>query len=97
MKRLALILLALPTLAFAQDGALAQDDGLAQEDEDAPARNVIYQKATEIDFGAVDVNAALNRPGIQIGFEVRRSVFNPLIRLRTDFNVEMDASVGDVK
>ncbi len=84
MKRLALLLLALPTFALAQD------------DEEAPPRNVLYQKATEIDFTEVDVNAALNRPSIQITFEARRTAFN-FIRLRSDFSAELDDSVGEVK
>ena len=90
MKRLALILLVLP-LAWSTAA-------LAQEDEDAAAnQKVVYQKATEIDFNAVDVDAALIRPNIQLVEEQRRIQFGSLFHLREHFNAEMDASVGDVK
>ncbi|MDP2312050.1 MAG: hypothetical protein Q8P41_04030 [Pseudomonadota bacterium] len=89
MKRLVLILLALPTFASAQE--------TAPEIDEASGRQIIRQKAQEVDFDEVDVNAALNRPSFGYVAEARRETFNPLIRLRLDFNTEMDASVGDVK
>lgn len=89
MKRLALVLVALP-LAFS---AVA----LAQEEEAQPPRHTVHQKATEIDFEAVDVDAALIRPSIQLVEEARREKFGSLFGLRENFNAEMDASVDDVK
>ncbi|MES2641860.1 MAG: hypothetical protein V4850_20390 [Myxococcota bacterium] len=89
MKRLALILVALP-LAFSTVA-------LAQEEEATPSRPIIYQKSTELDFNEVDVNGARNGPAMKFIGETSHDGFKPLIRLRTDFNAEMDASVHDVK
>jgi hypothetical protein len=90
MKRLALILVALP-LAFSTVA-------LAQEEEDATTSpSVVYPKSTELDFDGVDVNAARNGPAMKFIGETSHDGFKPLIRLRADFNAEMDASVHDVK
>ncbi|MDP2305368.1 MAG: hypothetical protein Q8P18_05020 [Pseudomonadota bacterium] len=88
MKRLTLILLALP-LALP---AIA----LAQE-EDAAPRKILYQKATEIDFNAVNVDAALIGPSGGFHSESKRPIFIPMISVRSNFNPEMEASIDDVK
>jgi hypothetical protein len=86
MKRISLLLLALavPTSsAFAQD-----EDG---------GRRVIYKTKTEIDFEALDVAGELVKPAGALLLDRKKGSFNPLIRLRTDFNDEMDQSVNYVK
>lgn len=85
MKCLILILLALPGLAS------------AQETDAAPSRKVFYQKATEIDFTALNVDAELTRPSIEFYGEHSRPKFIPMTTVRKDFNPEMEASVHDVK
>lgn len=68
---------------------------LAQEAEEG--RQIRYKERTEIDFDAVDVTGELVKP--QGGFisERRKAEFNPLIRLRENFNDEMKRSVDEVK
>lgn len=56
-----------------------------------------YQERTEIDFESVDVNGELVKPEGILTTERTTAVFNPLIKLRYDFNEEMSQSVNDVK
>ena len=74
--------------------ALAQDD----EDESATAgRKIVYKAKTEIDFEAVEVAGELVKPQGALLLDRKRASFNPLIKLRPDFNSEMDASVDEIK
>jgi len=66
---------------------------MAQEDD----RNVRYKDRTEIDFEGVDVSGELVKPQGALLLDRKRASFNPLIKLRTDFNPEMSQSVNDVK
>jgi hypothetical protein len=75
-------LLTVPALAFAQD-----------EDE----RTVKYKERTEIDFEGLDVSGELVKPQGALLLDRKRASFNPLIRLRTDFNQEMAESVDEIK
>lgn len=76
-----MILLMITTLVFAQD----QD------------REVRYKDKTEIDFEGVDVEGQLVKPQGALLLDRKRASFNPLIKLRTDFNPEMSASVSEIK
>ena len=67
--------------------ALAQDEG----------RDVRYKNRTEIDFEGVDVTGQLVKPQGALLLDRKRASFNPLIKLRTDFNPEMSASVTEIK
>lgn len=89
MTRFALVaaLLALSPVAFAQDEEGGEDDG----------RQVKYKERTEIDFEAVDVSGELLKPSGSLLVDRKRATFNPLIQIRKDFNVEMQASVDEVK
>lgn len=76
------------TLAFFATPAFAQDDA---------DRAVKYKERTEIDFEGVDVQGELVKPQGQLLLDRRKASFNPLIRLREDFNNEMKQSVDEVK
>ncbi|TNE91168.1 MAG: hypothetical protein EP330_05855 [Deltaproteobacteria bacterium] len=52
---------------------------------------------TEIDFGTVDVKADVVGPDGQIVHEPRRPKFNPLIRLRTNFDDEIARSIAEIR
>jgi len=65
---------------------------LAQED-----RSVSYKERTEIDFEALDVSGEMVKPQGSLLMERKKAEFNPLIKLRTDFNPEMSQSVNDIK
>ncbi len=66
--------------------ALAQDD-----------KEIVYKQKTEIDFEELDVEGQLVKPQGALLLDRKRASFNPLIRLRTDFNYEMSVSVEQVK
>ena len=69
-------------------------DARAQDDED---RKVVYKERTEIDFEGLDVSGELVKPQGALLLSRKKASFNPLIRLRTDFNEEMADSVDEVR
>ena len=76
--------------------AFAQDAPAPAETDDA-GRQIKYKERTEIDFEGVDVTGELVKPQGQLLLDRRKAEFNPLIKLRTDFNEEMRASVDEIK
>lgn len=73
-------------------GAFAQDEAEADTN-----RQIKYKERTEIDFEGVDVTGELVKPQGALLLDRRKAQFNPLIRLREDFVIEMKASVDEVK
>lgn len=71
--------------------AYAQAD--SADDEDAP--RVIYKKRTEIDFDKRAIEGDLKGPGESFILEKRQATFNPLIKLRADFNPEIYQSIHE--
>jgi hypothetical protein len=69
----------------------------AQDDEDPGDRKVIYKTKTELDFEGLDVNGELVKPSSALVLDRKKAQFNPLIKLRADFNAEMEQSVDEVK
>ena len=65
------------------------------QDEEEP--KVIYKSRTEIDFDGVEVDGELVKPQGALLLDRKRANFNPLIKLRKDFDDEMDKSVDEVK
>ena len=66
---------------------------MAQDDEDS----VRYKKKTEIDFEDVSVDGELKKPHGAYLLDKRQSSFNPLIKLKADFNKEMIESVTQIR
>ena len=60
-------------------------------------RDVRYKDRTEIDFEGVDVTGQLVKPQGALLLDRKRASFNPLIKLRADFNPEISNSVTEVK
>ncbi|MCP4868952.1 MAG: hypothetical protein GY898_09555 [Proteobacteria bacterium] len=89
MRRTFAVLLALLVSATFAVPVMAQD-----EDSDA---NVRYKKKTEIDFEDVSVDGELKKPHGAYLLDKRQSSFNPLIRLKENFNEEMLNSVNQVR
>lgn len=67
----------------------------ADESENEP--KVIYKQKTEIDFEGVEIEGTLVKPQGTLLLERRGAHFNPLIKLRRDFDDEMDKSVQEIK
>jgi hypothetical protein len=80
---LSIALTGLAAPAFAQD-----------EEED---RKVVYKSKTEIDFEGLNVDGELQKPQSALVLDRKKASFNPLIKLRLDFNEEMEQSIDDVK
>ena len=83
-------LLAALSLAIFSSSALAQDT-----DEDG--NSISYKERTEIDFEGVEVAGELVKPQGALLLDRKKASFNPLIKLRTDFNPEMSQSVNNIK
>jgi len=82
------ILPALAAMMFLASPSLAQQES---------KRAVKYKERTEIIFDGVDVQGELVKPQGKLIMQPRRESFNPLIRLREDFDNEMKNSVDEVK
>jgi len=76
-----LLLLSLTTSAIAQDND----------------RETTYKKRTEIDFEGVEIDGQLVKPSGMLITEKNKPKFNPLIKLRQDFNPEMSMSINEIK
>ena len=60
-------------------------------------RKITYKHKTEIDFEGLDVKGELVKPSSALVLDRKKAQFNPLIKLRADFNAEMEQSVDEVK
>ena len=58
---------------------------------------VVYKQRTEIDFEGVEIDGELVKPQGSLLLERKHAKFNPMIKLRTDFDDEMDKSVNEIK
>lgn len=65
----------------------------SQEDN----RQIRYQKETQIDFEALELSGEMIKPQGSLIVERSNATFNPLIKLRTDWNLEMNQSVNSIK
>ena len=83
MKYLLLFSLVFSSQAYAQD-----------EEED---RKVVYKQKTEIDFEGLEVEGVLQKPQSALVIERRSASFNPLIKLRTDFNDKIEENTDEIK
>ena len=67
---------------------------------DAPKQEepqIVYKQKTEIDFEGLEIDGELVRPQGSLLLERQGAKFNPMIKLRTDFDDEMEHSVKEVK
>jgi len=69
----------------------------AQDSDPDSSRNIIYKQRTEIDFEGVEISGELVKPQGGLIVERRAGQFNPLIRLREDFNREINMSVDAIR
>ncbi len=67
---------------------------MAQDEDDASVR---YKKKTEIDFEDISVDGELKKPHGAYLLDKRQSSFNPLIKMKTEFNKEMIESVNQIR
>ncbi len=94
MRRLIPVLFALSCLLATP--ALAQTES-DPEEETEPAPEIRYKDKTEIDFQERWVGGSIDAPRIGLVSGMPDRVFNPLVQLKDDFNVEMIESVSAVR
>ena len=71
--------------------------GVAYADDKEEEPKVIYKQRTEIDFEGVEIDGELVRPQGSLLLERKHAKFNPMIKLRADFDDMMEDSVKEVK
>ena len=69
--------------------------GLALAEEPSPV--IVYKQETEIDFEAIDIEGELVKPEGFLTTERVSATFNPLIKLRMDWDEEISQSVNEIK
>ena len=57
----------------------------------------IYKQRTEIDFDGVDIQGTLIKPQGALLLDRRAASFNPLIKLRENWNLEMKESIRTMR
>ena len=58
---------------------------------------IVYKEKTEIDFEAVDIEGQLKKPQGSLIAERKNIIFNPLIKVREEWNQEMINSLDQVQ
>ena len=58
---------------------------------------VVYKEKTEIDFEALELEGELVKPQGALVLERKKANFNPLIKLRKDFTIEIIQSTKDIQ
>ena len=66
-------------------------------DDLEPEPKIIYKQKTEIDFEGIELEGELIKPQGALVLDRQTAAFNPLIKLRTDFDKEMGLSVQEIK
>ena len=62
-----------------------------------PTHIIVYKQETEIDFEAIDIEGELVKPEGILTTDRVSATFNPLIRLRMDWDEEISQSVNEIK
>ena len=71
--------------------------GIAYADDSQEEPKVIYKERTEIDFEGVEIAGELVRPQGTLLLERKKAQYNSMIKLRTDFDDEIDNSINEIK
>jgi hypothetical protein len=82
-----MFLLLMVALAWAGDNVEKNEDG----------QKVTYKSKTEIDFEDLEIEGVLQKPQSALILERKKASFNPLIKIRTDWNSEIAESTDEIK
>ena len=69
----------------------------ANAQERGDNERIIYKQRTEIDFDGVDIQGELVKPQGTLLLDRRAASFNPLIKLRENWNLEIKESIRTMK
>lgn len=68
-----------------------------QDSVETDNRKITYKQKTEIDFEGLEVNGIIQKPSSALVLERKTAIFNPLIKLREDWNDKINESVDEIK
>ena len=60
-------------------------------------RKIVYKQKTEIDFESFDVEATIQKPQSALILERKKSAFNPLVKIRSDWDDLIEEGIGEAK
>jgi hypothetical protein len=66
-------------------------------EEEVDGRKVVYNSRTEIDFEEVEVDGQLVKPEGHLLLDRKRATFNPLIKLRRNWDTEITESLKEIE
>jgi len=76
---------------------LLSGHAFAGDNEDEEDRKVVYKQRTEIDFEDLEVEGILLKPQSALVLERKKASFNPLVKIRTDWDDMIQESVEEAK
>ena len=82
--------------AFVALAVLAAAPALAEEKVIQEADRTVYRKKTVIDFTDVSVEGELTKPEGSYSVSKKKTRFDSLVKVRTDFNPELKQSVDNL-
>ena len=82
--------------AFVALAVLVAAPALAEEKVIQEADRTVYRKKTVIDFTDVSVEGELTKPEGSYSVSKKKTRFDSLIKVRTDFNPELKQSVDNL-
>jgi len=85
--------LAIALAAFSYSAPVRADDDIDEES----GRKITYKSKTEIDFEGLDVEGEMVKPSSALVLDRKKAAFNPLIKMRENFNPEMEESIDEVR
>jgi len=69
----------------------------AAEEDETSNRKIVYRMKTEIDFEGLEVEGEIVKPSSALILERKKSAFNPLVKIRTDWVDLIDESIDEAK
>lgn len=66
-------------------------------DDTEDGQKLVYKVKTEIDFEELEIEGILQKPQSSLVIERKKASFNPLIKLRTNWDQEISDSTDEIK
>lgn len=75
----------------------AQIQPARADDTEETDRKVTYRQKTEIDFEGLEVEGEIVKPSSALVLERKKADFNPLVKIRENWNDEIETSIDEAK
>ena len=66
-------------------------------EESEQGKEPVYSSKTEIDFEGLEIEGVLQRPTGTLVLDRKSVRFNPMIKLRTEWDDQVEESIGHIK